>query len=70
MRLPWLIGEVGTKQPDKVAEQIIQLLMPFKEWVLTLTSDNGIEFAWHEHIAKALETQFYFAHPYHSSNNW
>ena len=34
--------------------------------VHTLTSDNGTEFADYEHIAKALKTSFYFAHPYHA----
>ncbi len=34
--------------------------------VLTITGDNGIEFAEHEAICKALNTQFYFAHPYAS----
>lgn len=61
-----LIGEVGTKQPNKVAEQIVKLLMPFKERVFTLTADNGIEFASHEYIANALDAKVYFAHPYHS----
>ena len=34
--------------------------------MLTLTSDNGKEFAGHEDIAKALGADFYFAKPYHS----
>ena len=29
-------------------------------------NDNGTEFADYEQIAKALNTQFYFAHPYHA----
>nr|WP_216409287.1 IS30 family transposase [Arcanobacterium phocae] len=32
----------------------------------TITFDNGKEFAYHETIAKALDTHIYFAHPYHS----
>ena len=36
------------------------------EKVLTITSDNGSEFAKHETIAKQLKTDFYFAHPYSS----
>ena len=32
----------------------------------TLTADNGLEFAGHECIAKALKAAFYFAHPYAS----
>jgi IS30 family transposase len=34
--------------------------------VLTITSDNGKEFANHEQIAKRLKCDFYFAHPYSS----
>ncbi|MEO8418530.1 MAG: IS30 family transposase [Methylophilaceae bacterium] len=32
----------------------------------TITSDNGREFARHEEIAKQLQADFYFAHPYAS----
>ena len=32
----------------------------------TVTSDNGKEFAKHESIAKSLDAQFFFAHPYAS----
>lgn len=61
-----LIGEVGTKSPSKISNQMIQLLTPIKEKVFTLTADNGIEFAHHENTAKALQANVYFAHPYHS----
>lgn len=45
---------------------IIKLLNPVSDWVLTLTADNGREFAYHEDIAIALNTKFFFAHPYAS----
>jgi IS30 family transposase len=45
---------------------IIARLEPLKEFVLTLTSDNGKEFATHGEISRNLETDFYFCHPYHS----
>ena len=35
-----------------------------KDHVLTITSDNGKEFAYHQEISRALKTDFYFAHPY------
>ena len=35
-------------------------------WVRTITSDNGREFAGHEKIAEQLNADFYFAHPYSS----
>lgn len=61
-----LIGQVGTKHAECVSAQIIGLLSPFKPYVFTMTADNGTEFSQHERIAAALETQVYFAHPYHS----
>jgi len=34
--------------------------------VLTITADNGQEFAHHEHIGKQLKANVYFTHLYHS----
>jgi IS30 family transposase len=34
--------------------------------VLSITADNGSEFAFHEKISNELNTEFYFAHPYSS----
>ena len=45
---------------------IIARLEPLKKFVLTLTSDNGKEFANHSEISKKLMADFYFCHPYHS----
>ena len=42
------------------------LLMPFAACVHTLTTDNGKELVEHEWIAKTLNADFYFAHPYAS----
>jgi IS30 family transposase len=61
-----LIGQVGTKKADFVSRQIIELLKPIKSFVHTMTADNGVEFCFHELIAKTLGTKIYFAHPYHS----
>ena len=61
---------VSTRINDKSAQTVtaatIALLTPLKEQVLTITADNGKEFAYHEEIAKALETKVYFADPYSS----
>lgn len=46
--------------------QIIDLLLPYKDYIHTITTDNGTEFAEHIAIAKKLETSIYFAHPYSS----
>ncbi len=50
-----------------VREQGIEkMLSNIQKYVLTITSDNGKEFANHEEIANYLKTDFYFAHPYYS----
>ena len=49
-----------------MAEATINFLMPYKGHVHTITADNGREFANHEAISEALETEFYFAHLYSS----
>ena len=38
----------------------------FEHHVLSITTDNGTEFADHKYIAKMLHTKVYFAHPYSS----
>jgi len=42
------------------------MLLPYKNVVHSITSDNGSEFAYHKEIAKRLEADFYFANPYSS----
>jgi len=59
-----LIQKVKRKTAESVADAIIKLLTPFTDRVLTMTSDNGKEFAEHKKIASKLNATFYFAHPY------
>ncbi len=54
------------KNADSLANVVIEMLLPYKKSVKSITSDNGSEFARHELIAKRLQTEFYFAHPYSS----
>lgn len=61
-----LFAKVERKTSDMVKEAIIGLLEPIKDWVKTLTADNGKEFAGHLELAEKLEADFYFAHPYSS----
>jgi len=61
-----LIAKVERKTARQVRSAIIRLLRPHAHKVLTLTADNGKEFAEHKDIAESLETDFYFAHPYAS----
>ena len=59
-----LIGKVTRKTAQAVSDVITSLLTPLSAWVHTITTDNGKEFAQHEHIASTLDAQFFFAHPY------
>ena len=61
-----LIARLANKSAQEVERTTINLLDSIKEKVHTVTSDNGKEFAKHESIAKNLDTQFFFAHPYAS----
>ena len=42
------------------------MIQPIKAITKTITSDNGKEFAFHKQVSAALDTDFYFANPYHS----
>jgi IS30 family transposase len=59
-----LLKWVERRTAQAVADAVIELLEPCKHLVHTITSDNGKEFAEHERIAKNLEADIYFAHPY------
>ena len=59
-----LLGKVERKTAQAVSDTMIGLLTPFADCVHTVTSDNGKEFAQHARIAKDLDAQFFFAHPY------
>jgi len=63
LRLAW---PVDRKTAEAVTEAIVTLLDGFKDFVHTLTFDNGKEFARHETLAKELNCHTYFAKPYHS----
>ena len=45
---------------EATSEAIITQLEPLKEFVLTLTSDNGKEFAGHQKISQAIDSSFFF----------
>ena len=61
-----LFAHVPFKTAQAVSDTMISLLTPFAACVHTLTTDNGREFAQHERIAKELDADFFFAHPYSS----
>lgn len=61
-----LLTLVPSKKSAPVTEGMLLELKPHKAKVLTLTYDNGKEFAEHAKIAEQLEAKGYFAHPYHA----
>ena len=61
-----LLQKLSNKSPYTVAEAACTQLMPLKDKVLTITSDNGFEFRRHETIATHLDADFFFADPYSS----
>jgi len=61
-----LIKKVNSKHAEVVTHATITLLQPYLDKTLTITADNGKEFAGHEEMAEKLNASVYFAHPYHS----
>lgn len=58
--------KIAHKTAENVERALIERLSPDKEFVHTLTADNGKEFANHQRVSSQLEAGFYFATPYHS----
>ena len=61
-----LAAPLRGKHAAPLTDAVIGLLKPIKKFILTMTFDNGKEFAMHNKIAKTLECDTYFAKPYHS----
>ena len=61
-----MIGKAPDRTAQKVRAVIVKRLLPFASHVKTLTYGNGKEFALHQEIDKELQSNGYFAHPYHS----
>ena len=58
------IGKVQRKGSYDVAQCIRNMLQSWKARVLTITADNGTEFASHKLLSKWLDADVYFAHAY------
>lgn len=54
------------KNAKKLSKSLVAKLLPYKNCVHTITTDNGTEFADHQNFAKKLNTSVFFAHPYSS----
>jgi len=59
-----LLAKVERKTAQAVQQAIVRLLRPFKAAAVTLTLDNGREFARHQLMTQHLQMPVYFAHPY------
>jgi transposase, IS30 family len=60
------LAKVSRKTAEEVEEALTSRLSDVKDCVLTITADNGKEFANHRTIADRLGATVYFARPYHS----
>ena len=58
--------QVTDEERFYICSAIIRMLKPYTDKVKTLTFDNGSEFVEHEKIAKSLNAETFFAHPYSS----
>jgi len=54
------------KTAESVAKTMVDLLLPYKHQTLSITMDNGLEFANHTYVAEKLQVKTYFTHPYAS----
>jgi Transposase and inactivated derivatives, IS30 family len=54
------------KNAKGLCAAVFQLMLPYKNFVHSITSDNGTEFSEHKEISKKLNAKFYFANPYSS----
>lgn len=62
----FLVGKAPSKSASEVQRVIERLLTPIKDFVHTVTYDNGKEFSYHAAVSSTLNAQGFFAHPYHS----
>lgn len=62
----YLVMPIGRKTANEVNNALIRLLSPIKNFVNTITFDNGLEFTKHEDISSTLDCDNYFARPYRS----
>jgi hypothetical protein len=54
------------KKAKSLADELIDMTLPYKNYIKTITADNGNEFSDFKRVEKKLSLQFFFAHPYSS----
>jgi IS30 family transposase len=59
-----VIIKLKSRTANELADKITREMKHLKSKIITFTFDNGKEFAAHETIAKELNADVYFAHPY------
>jgi IS30 family transposase len=61
-----LLKKINNRTAEAAKNAIVHMLKPYPTKTLTITCDNGKEFADHEEIAKKLKADVFFAHAYAS----
>jgi IS30 family transposase len=61
-----LVRHLPNREAAPVSAAILEMMRPYKAQCLTLTFDNGKEFADHVFFGNCLDADVFFAHPYHS----
>lgn len=61
-----LLQKLDAVTANATSQAMVSKLRPYRNWVHTITADNGKEFAGHQFVARKLKTEFYFAKPYHA----
>jgi IS30 family transposase len=59
-----LIRKVPTKSATDVRRAVIKMLWRYRNHVLIITADNGLEFCEREFVCYDIKTGIYFANPY------
>ena len=54
------------KNAKALSKTLFYMFLHYKEFVFSITSDNGTESYQHKWMAKKLNTKYFFAHPYAS----
>lgn len=60
------VMKVDNRKAQTARDAIVATLMPLRAAVHTLTYDNGSEFSHHQDVDRVLDSQSFFAHPFHS----
>lgn len=60
------LSKAKNKTTTAVIDSITKQMLPIADLVLTITLDNGREFSHHKTLSKTLNSDVFFAKPYHS----